>query len=485
MNLKNLLAFVFGIHLLVAEAQWPAHDLKEIRSPFGEKEEVEYFAGDNFIVAAKSEKGIGFGQQVVVLDAKSGAEVGRGRLSDPYVKSSPHLNFMWPKRFVSDNVFFIVIIYWDQKSKEFSMNVQEYELPSFRVISEFRQIGTIPIKVNIMQEPPMPSDHNWRFSEDGSKILYYYDKLRTKANEQVLSVHVFDSRFQPEWSGAYMIPFDSDMTMIENVVVNNEGVAYGLVRAKFRNRSTRSELGYDHDIYRMQGESITSVRVEPKGGLDIVLAQLSLVGDQPCVGAFLVDPATNTKTVVGALGIRFDEGLGIVGRDEGILKTPWSCKNFVYRSVHPRADGGFYLVGSTHKEVVFANKGPVYLTAVSFGPDGTKEWDACQIREDPYRRSHVAVVIKNDLWVCVSGDPRVRGPGESRASSKVHPDTYGISFDRTGDISVHQAMLGIWPLRGDGFLRKPIGRGLYGTTREWQGIAKGGYDLILVSFETD
>jgi len=486
MIIRTLLALLFGAFFLLAEAQWPSHEAKDIRSPFGEKAETEYYAGDRFIVATTSEKGsMGYAKQVVVLDANSGTEVGRGRIPDPHGKGLTRPTSMWPKKFMDDNAFFVVHVFLDPKSKEISMYVQEYELPSFRVISDFRQLGSIPVKVNVMQAPSMSLSDNWSISEDGSKILFYHDKLRTSENEQVLSVHVFDRRFQPVWSGTYRIPFDSDMTKIESVVVNNEGVAYGLVRARFRNRSTRSELGYDHDMYRMQGESFTSVRVEPEGGLDIVHAELSMVGDQPCVGAFLVDPATTTKTVVGALGIRFDDGLGIVGRDQGILKIPWNCKNYVYKSVHPRSDGGFYLVGSSHKDVVLANKGPVYLTAVSFGPDGTKEWDACQVREDPFDRSHYAMVMKNDLWVVVSGDPQVRGPGEPKGYSKASPECYGIRFDRTGAISVHPAMLGTLPIRGTGFLRRPIGKGLYGTTRENQGVAKGGNDLILATFEMD
>jgi hypothetical protein len=489
MIIRILFAFLFSALVLFAEAQWPTHEAKDIRSPFGEKDETEYYSDDRFIVATTSEKGsMGYAKQVVVLDANSGDELGRGQIPDPLGKGLSRPSESFRKEFLLDNTFFHVHVFVNNKEQEISMFVQEFELPSFRVISEFRKIGSIPVKLKIASMMDLLSTRsNWSISEDGSKVLFYYDKLRTSDKEQVLSVHVFDRGFQPVWSGSYKIPFDSDMASIQNVVVNDQGVAYGLVRAWFRGRSTRSELGYDHDLYRMQGESLSSVRVEPDGGLDVSHAELGMVGNQPCVGAFLVDPGTTTNTVVGTLGIKYEEDMRIAGRDQGILKTPWNCKNYVYKSIHPRSDGGFYLVGSTHKDVVLGNKGPVYLTAVSFAGDGRLEWDACQIREDPFDRSHYAMVVKNDLWAVVSGDPQVKGPGEPKGYVKAasSPECYGIRFDRTGTISVYPAMLGTLPIRDTRFFRWSISKGVYGSTRELQGETKGGNDLILATFEMD
>jgi len=489
MIIRTLLTLLFGAFFLLSVAQWPTHEAKDIPSPFGEKDETEYYSDDRYIVATTSEKGsMGFAKKVVVLDANSGDELGRGQIAEPFGKGMPRPTESFKKVFIFDNTLFLVHVFANTKGQEISMYVQEFELPSFRVISEFRGVGAIPIKIPVGSMMGLSStSSNWRLSEDGSKVLFYYDKLRTSDKEQVLSVHVFDRGFQPVWSRSYVIPFDSDKASIQNVVVNDQGVAYGLVRARFRGRSTKSELGYDHDLYRMQGESFTSVRVVPEGGLDVSDAELSMVGDQPCVGAFLVDPAISTNTVVGALGIRYDQGLGIVARGHGVLKVPWNCKNHVSKSVHPRSDGGFYLVGSTHKDVVLGNKGPVYLTAVSFAADGSWEWDACQIREDPFNRSHFAMVMKNGLWVVVSGDPQVKGPGTPKGYVKAasSPECYGIHFDRTGAISVHPAMLGTLPIRDTRFLRWSISKGIYGSTRDLQGETKRANDLILATFEMD
>ncbi|HQW07229.1 MAG: hypothetical protein IPH05_09130 [Flavobacteriales bacterium] len=317
---------------------------------------------------------------------------------------------------------------------------QEFALPELALKGEPITFATINFNPKGLTWDRRRSE-TFLESPDGEHIVFYYDRIKTQENEQLVLLFMMDGNMQPVSQNAYRIPYESDKIVTAGVEVNNNGIVYALMTSKFKNRPiTNKEINYSYELVGMSGETMVSKPIEFPEGYTALKANLVLNGDAPRVGGFFVEPDQSIKETAGHFILDLDEQLAGVGE----LVTHRYPSPLDYQLMRTdllqRADGGCYLIGGSWEVSATAIQEKL-LVVNSISADGTNEWTTRIPRRlktnDIYEdHGYMTMLTKDKLMVLMPDDednlPRYRSGEEPKLMTATKRVLITVGFSDTG-----------------------------------------------------
>lgn len=134
-------------------------------------------------------------------------------------------------------------------------------------------------------------------SPDDNKLLMFYDRIRTKDEQQLVICWVLDRSTGNIWSGGYPMDVESDVYATTGFLVDDEGAVHMASRQKVKFRREGQWItNHSYSIYRFQGEEKVERKFDlPEGK---VIVGMTLIQDKgKVIGAgFLANDARNKET---------------------------------------------------------------------------------------------------------------------------------------------------------------------------------------------
>jgi hypothetical protein len=234
----------------------------------------------------------------------------------------------------------------DRKTGKVVVFAEGISLPDGHPEGPGKEIGTISFD---------PKSLDWRgklgvtlySSDDGDYTAFYFDRIQTKEDEQLVLVFMLNKELDPVWQQGYQIAFDSQKINTLDVAVSDDGVVYALMGARFKNKAiSAKEVNYETRLFGMAKDGMASQAIALEGSHDVLTCDLVLrKGTLPTVGGFYVERGGSTEETAGYF---------MCAIDPSMEATP-SPRNYPFRSavnermVLPRlfakSDGSVHLTG--------------------------------------------------------------------------------------------------------------------------------------------
>jgi hypothetical protein len=310
--------------------------------------------GQRFVYATSRETGLPAGEIIIGTDWKE--------------------NTYFDKFIELNDRFYVIYEVYDRKTGQVDVLAQEYELPG--LISK----GTPILAGSISFDPKSITymgalDAQFKQSPDGEHVAFYFDRLRSSENEQLVLIFMMDGDLNPLWKQGYKIAFESDKMGTAGMEVNNNGTVYALMSSRFKNRAiTNKAINYSFSLFMMTSEAMESQPLDLPTDLTAFRAMLVLNGNAPRVGGFFMEPQQTVKETAGYFLADFDMDL----QQPMQMRTQKFAAPLEYQLMQTdlvqRADGGCYLIGGSW-EIQGVLVEERLLVTISMDASGATEWN--------------------------------------------------------------------------------------------------------------
>lgn len=307
----------------------------------------------NFIYAYSRETGVVEGEVII------GTEGNESTYLDKFIE-------------LNDRLYVIYEVY-DRKIGRVDVFAQEYILPG--LISK----GT-PVLVGSINFDPKSLDYigalnaHFKQSPDGEHLAFYFDRLLSREEEQLVQIFMMDGDLKPVWDQVYTIETESGKVYAHGWEVNNSGTVYSLMGGKFKNRSTTNKpINYSFSLFMMTSEGMGSQPLDMPIDLSAQHPKLVLNGDAPRVGGFFMEPRNSEREVGGHFLADFDVDLQQPIQMRTQKFEPPMEYQLMRSNLLQRADGGCFLVGAFWEHTQVGNYERLLL-AISMDAFGATEW---------------------------------------------------------------------------------------------------------------
>lgn len=262
----------------------------------------------------------------------------------------------------------------NKKTGEVDVIAQAYELPAFTPIGPPVTIAHIPFDPRSLE---MTTGFRSRIetSEDGEHVILFFDRIKSKEDEQLILVFAMDADLNARWKQAYRIPFQADRIGTYGVKVSDQGIVYALMRSRFANRAIKNKsVNFSFELFGLAQEGMAAQPVDLPGGMAALSAGLAMQQGRPVVAGFHVEPHHTTKETAGYFVSTFDPALG-AAPETRTQAFPQVLDERVWDlELIKRQDGGLYLSGGAQQQVT--NRiWDHFIATVAMDKTGAHEWD--------------------------------------------------------------------------------------------------------------
>ena len=236
----------------------------------------------------------------------------------------------------------------DEKTGEVVVYAERIALPTGRPEGEAKKIGSISFDPKSLQWSGKLGVTLYT-SSDGEYTAFYFDRLRSKEDEQLVLVFMLDKDLDPVWQQGYRIAFDSEKISTSGVSVSDDGLVYALMGARFKNKAiTNKEVNYEFQLFGMSKEGMASQTIDLEGSNDVLTCGLVLRnGTRPTVGGFYVESGSSTEVTAGYFMCDVDPGMEAVPIPRNYLfRTPVEERMYGAR-LFAKRDGSVFLTGNS------------------------------------------------------------------------------------------------------------------------------------------
>ncbi len=207
---------------------------------------------------------------------------------------------VWPKERTLENVMdwdgdlLVTSFSYDQKQKELNLFCEVFDPNTLEEKIASTNIGSLSLA---SYSEGYRMGLRFAMSPDGSKLLMFYDRIRTKDEQQLVICWVLDRKTGNIWSGGYPMDVESDVYSTSGFLVDDDGAVHMASRQKVKMRRDGQWItNHSYTISRFRGEEKTERKFELPGGKVIVgMTLLQEKGKIIGVG-FLADDARNKET---------------------------------------------------------------------------------------------------------------------------------------------------------------------------------------------
>jgi hypothetical protein len=127
-----------------------------------------------------------------------------------------------------------------------------------RLIAEINNLNNSGLVENIFK---------YKFSNDSSKVLIYYDLLYKKGESKKIGFHVFDKSINDLWSKEITMPNLNKYIYLSDYLIDNDGNAYLLAKV-YDNQEKKEMTNYNYKVIASNGRepdfTIYDIEVEGK-----------------------------------------------------------------------------------------------------------------------------------------------------------------------------------------------------------------------------
>ena len=184
-------------------------------------------------------------------------------------------------------------------------------------------------------------------SENGEYTAFYFDRIRSKEDEQLILIFMLGKDLDPVWEQGYQIGFDSEKIATAGVSVSDDGVVYALMRARFKNKAiTSKEVNVENRLFGMSKDGMASQTITLEGGNDILYSNLVLRnGTQPTVGGFYVERGGSTEVTAGYFMCAVDPSMEATPSPQSYPFRTAVNERLVGARMFAKRDGSVHLAG--------------------------------------------------------------------------------------------------------------------------------------------